>query len=89
MDICVQLTCGQGHHAGNVQREENQAEIQDAFHFPPITFLYVLTSRPRVVALSPFFSRSILDTNYAQQKEEKHHGFQDRILLTLGIEEAH
>lgn len=89
MDICVQLTCGQGQHAGNVQREENQAEIQDAFHFPPITFLYVLTSRPRVVALSPFFFRSILDTNYAQQKEEKHHGFQDRILLTLGTEEAH
>lgn len=65
----MQLTCGQGHHAGNVQREENQAEIQDAFHFPPITFLYVLTSRPRVVALSPFFFS--IDPGYKLRTAER------------------
>lgn len=66
----MQLTCGQGHHAGNVQREENQAEIQDAFHFPPITFLYVLTSRPRVVALSPFFpDRSWIQITHSRKRK--------------------
>lgn len=72
----MQLTCGQGQHAGSVQHEAKEAEIQDNFHLPPLGF-FVTVLIPRlvvvVVVMSPFFS--ILGRNYAQWKEEKQHGF--------------
>lgn len=55
MDIGVQLTCGQGQHAGSMQHEENEAEIQDNFHLPPLRFITVLIPRLVVVVMSPFF----------------------------------
>lgn len=68
----MQLTCGQGKHAGSVQHEENQADIQGAFHFPQVRLISVLIPRPRVVVMSPF--SSILGRNYAQLGK-KQHGF--------------
>ena len=55
-----------------MQHEENQADIQDGFHFPPVRLISALNPRPRVVVMSLL---SILDGNYAQWKEEKQYGF--------------
>ena len=60
----MQLTCGQGQHAGSVQREENHAEIQDDFHFPEVTDICELIPSPRVVVVSPSFRSQA--QNYAQ-----------------------
>lgn len=69
MDICVQqLTCGQGQHAGSVQHEEHQADIQDDFHFPPVGFISVLIPRPRVVVMSPFLSRSWIEITHSVER---------------------
>lgn len=56
MDICVQLTCGQGQHAGRLQREEQQAELQGSFHYEGYELQAVIPQaipRPPVVVLSP------------------------------------
>lgn len=74
MDICVQLTCGQGQHAGGVKREENQADIQDGSHFPPsVAFYSSRCLRPRVVVMSPSL-RSWRGITHSGE-EEKQHGF--------------
>lgn len=75
MDICVQLTCGQGQHAGSVQHEENQADIQDGFHFPKVGFYLCLDPSSSCCCDVAFLFPPILERNYAQWKEEKQHGF--------------
>ena len=79
MDICVQLTCGQGQHAGSVQHEENQAEIQHGFHFPPLVrfgfFFYLRLDPSSSCCCDVAFPLSVPPGEKLRTERKNKHGF--------------